>query len=304
MLIIALSFVAAFLIVLSAGLFFFYREAMLDRLAEVTSRTTNTSGLLERLISRRTAHVQNLMDPFQRILPRSPKDISVVEKRLIRAGFRQESAINFFYGSKVLVPLVLTSIAVVTGIYSMGPFFVFGLTAGLGFMIPDFWLGNRMAARQLAIRLGLPDVLDLMVICIEAGLGLDQAVTRVCEEVKRSHPEITDELSLISMEQRAGRTRADAWRNLADRSGVDAVRALASTVIQADQFGTSVARTLRVHSDTLRTKRRQAAEEEAAKTTVKLVFPLVFFIFPSLFVVIVGPSAMIVSDIFDKYLVN
>ena len=302
-LLIALSFLAAFLIVLSAGLLFFYRETMLDRLAEVTTRNESV-GLLERFLSRKSAHVESLVDPFQKMLPRSPKEVSVVETRLIRAGIRGESAVNLFYGAKVLVPLVLSMLALVTGIYEIGPFFVFGITAGLGLMIPDFWLGNRMASRQLAIRMGLPDVLDLMVICIEAGLGLDQAVTRVCEEVEHSHPEIADELSLIAMEQRAGRTRADAWRNLAERSGVDAVRALAATVIQADQFGTSVARTLRVHSDTLRTKRRQAAEEAAAKTTVKLVFPLVFFIFPSLFVVIVGPSAIIVSDIFDKYLLH
>ena len=303
MLIIAMAFLAAFLVALSTGLLLFYREAMLDRLAEVTSRGTS-QGLMERLLSRRTAHVQSLIDPFQRILPRSPKEISVIEKRLIRAGIRGESAVNFFYGSKVLVPLVLTSLALVTGIYHMGPFFIFGLTAGLGFIIPDFWLSNRIKARQLSIRLGLPDVLDLMVVCIEAGLGLDQAVTRVCEEVQTSHPEIADELSLIAIEQRAGRTRADAWRNLAERSGVDAVRALAATVIQADQFGTSVAKTLRVHSDTLRTKRRQSAEEEAAKTTVKLVFPLVFFIFPSLFVVVLGPSAIVLGDAFDKYLLH
>jgi tight adherence protein C len=304
MLIIALSFLAAFLLALSAGLFLFYREAMLDRLAEVTSRSDDAASLFDRLVGRRTVHVENLIDPFQRILPRSPKEISVVEKRLVRAGFRQAGAVNIFYGAKVLTPLILTSIAFMTGIYTAGPFFVFGVTLGLGFMVPDFWLGNRMAKRQLNIRIGLPDILDLMVICIEAGLGLDQAVTRVCDEVKNSHPDVADELSLIAIEQRAGRTRADAWRNLAERSGVDSVRALASIVIQADQFGTSVARTLRVHSDTLRTKRRQAAEEAAAKTTVKLVFPLVFFIFPSLFVVVIGPSAIVLADAFDKYLLH
>ena len=304
MLIIALAFLAAFLIALSAGLLLFYREAMLDRLAEVTSRPGNTGSLLSRLVGRRGADVQSLMDPFQRMLPRSPEEVSIVEKRMFRAGIRQDYAVNVFYGTKVLIPLILSLIAFVTGLYQIGPFFVFGITAGLGFMVPDFWLGNRIAARQLAIKLGLPDVLDLLVICIEAGLGLDQAMTRVCDEVKNSQPEISDEFSLIAIEQRAGHTRADAWRNLAERSGVEAVRALASIIIQADQFGTSVARTLRVHSDTLRTKRRQAAEEEAAKTTVKLVFPLVFFIFPSLFVVIIGPSAIILADAFDKYLIN
>ena len=304
MLIIALAFLAAFLIVLSAGLLLFYRDAMMDRLADVVSRGHGSEGIFDRLVSRRTEHVQNLIDPFQRILPRSPKEISVTEKRLVRAGLREASAVNLFYGAKVLVPLLLSTLALVSGIYQIGPLFVFGLTGGLGFLIPDFWLGNRIKSRQLALRIGLPDALDLMVVCIEAGLGLDQAVTRVCEEMTSAQPEIADELSLISMEQRAGRTRADAWRNLAERTDVDAVRALSATVIQADQFGTSVAKTLRVHSDTLRTKRRQSAEEEAAKTTVKLVFPLVFFIFPSLFVVVIGPSAIVLGDVFEKYLLH
>jgi tight adherence protein C len=304
MLIVSLMFLAAFLIVLSGGLLFFYREGMLDRLQEATSRPDSSLGLLNHILSRRTAHVQSIIDPFQRILPRSPQDVSIVEKRLIRAGIRQDYAVNFFYGAKVLVPLFLSTVAFATGIYAVGPLFVFGVTAGLGFMIPDFWLGNRMAARQLRIRLGLPDVLDLLIICIEAGLGLDQAMARVCDEVKISQPEIADEFSLIALEQRAGRTRADAWRNLAERTGIEAVRALSSIVIQADQFGTSVARTLRVHSDTMRTKRRQSAEEAAAKTTVKLVFPLVFFIFPSIFVVTIGPSAILIAEAFKKYLLS
>lgn len=301
MLIISLVFLSAFLIALSCGLLLFYREAMLDRLADVTSRPNASNSLLNRILSRRAEHVQSLVDPFQRILPRSPQEVSVVEKRLLRAGFRQDYAVNLFYGSKVLVPLSLSLLAFATGIYQIGPLFVFGVSIGLGFIAPDFWLGNRITARQLAIRLGLPDVLDLMIICIEAGLGLDQALARICLEMGKAQPQIADEFALIALEQRAGRTRADAWRNLAERTGVEAVRALASIVIQADQFGTSMSRTLRVHSDSLRTKRRQSAEEEAAKTTVKLVFPLVFFIFPSLFVVLLGPTAILLGEAFKKY---
>ncbi len=225
----------------------------------------------------------------------------MVEKRMLRAGIRQDYAVNVFYGAKVLVPLVLSAAAFVTGIYRIGPLFVFAITGGLGFMVPDFWLTNRIKARQLAVRLGLPDVLDLLVICIEAGLGFDQAMSRVCDEMGTTQPQIADEFAVIALEQRAGRTRADAWRNVADRTGVDSLRALASIVIQADQFGTSMARTLRVHSDTLRTKRRQSAEEQAAKTTVKLVFPLVLFIFPSIFLVTIGPSAILIGEAFKQY---
>jgi tight adherence protein C len=189
-----------------------------------------------------------------------------------------------------LTPLALAGIVTVTGAYQYGWFFVYALAIGLGFLLPDFVLGNRLHNRQLEIRLGLPDALDVMVICIEAGMGLDQAVQRVAEEIKLSRPEISDEFSVVNLEQRAGRPRAEAWKNLAE-----------PTLVQADQYGTSVARALRVHSETLRTRRRQQIEEEAAKTAVKLVFPLVFFIFPSLFVVALGPSIIKLMEGFEKF---
>jgi tight adherence protein C len=147
-------------------------------------------------------------------------------------------------------------------------------------------------------------VLDLLVICIEAGLSLDQSVARTAEELTLAQPVICDELDLVVLEQRAGLPRADAWRHFAERTAVDSVRNLVSVLVQSEKFGTSVAKTLRVHSDTLRTQRRQAVEEQAAKTTVKLVFPLVLFIFPSLFLVTLGPAAITVMESFDKYLTH
>jgi tight adherence protein C len=144
----------------------------------------------------------------------------------------------------------------------------------------------------------LPDVLDLLVICIEAGLSLDQATARTAEELRGGQPELCDELRIVVLEQRAGRPRSEAWKHLAERTGVDSVRNLVSMLVQSEQLGTSIARTLRVHSDTLRTQRVQAVEEMAAKTTVKLVFPLVFFIFPSLFVVTLGPAVISVIESF------
>jgi tight adherence protein C len=173
---------------------------------------------------------------------------------------------------------------------------MFAVALGLGFLAPDFWLGRRIAKRQASIRRGLPDVLDLTVICIEAGLSLDQATARTAEELQEAHPAIGDELGIVVLEQRAGRPRGEAWKHFAERTDVDSVRNLVSVLVQSEQFGTSVAKTLRVHSDTLRTQRRQRLEEQAAKTTVKLVFPLVLFIFPSLFLVALGPAAIIMLE--------
>ncbi len=306
MILVLLTFAAVFLVITSGALLLFYRGVIVSRLASVvSSQSESAHSVLQRIlgVQARTS-MEQVTDPFQKILPRSPEEVGVIQKRLIWAGYRKDAHVNTFYGAKVMIPILLAVLATVTKAYEYGPFFVYGLSVGLGFLLPDFWLGNRIAARQLKIRLGLPEALDLMVICIEAGLGLDQAVLRVADEMKLSQPEIAEELNLVNLEQRAGRRRADAWRNLAERTDVDSVRSLVAMLIQTDSFGTSIAKSLRVHSDGLRTLRRQQAEEQAAKTTVKLVFPLVFFIFPSLFVVVLGPSLLIMFASFDKYLSN
>lgn len=296
------TFLAIFLLVTSAGLLLFYREAMLRRLSTVLApQGEEPKGRLLRFIEASSKTSQSVIAPFQKVLPRSPEEVSVVQKRLIRAGYRKDAHLNIFYASKVLVPISLALLCTITGAYEYGALFVYALSFGLGFLVPDFWLGNRIKHRQLEIRLSLPTALDLMVICIEAGLSIDQAIVRVSDEIHITAPELSDELSLVNLEQRAGRPRADAWRNLAERTDVDTVRALVALLIQTDKFGTSVSKALRAHSDTLRTQRRQAAEEAAAKMTVKLVFPLVFCIFPSLFVVALGPSAIVMVESFAKY---
>src|SRR5579884_1354248 len=287
-----LTFIAIFMLITSGALLLAYREALLNRLSSVVSPASSPQNLLQRIFGvRAKTSIEEVIDPFQKILPRSPEEVGVIQKRLIWAGYRKDSYVNIFYGAKVAVPLLLCILATVTKAYHYGPFFVYALAGGLGFLLPEF-------------RLGLPEALDLMVICIEAGLGIDQAVLRVADELKMSQPEIADELNLVNLEQRAGRARADAWRNLAERTDVDSVRSLCAMLIQTDYFGTSIAKSLRVHSESLRTQRRQQAEEQAAKTTVKLVFPLVFCIFPSLFVVVLGPSLIIVFDAFEKYLLH
>ena len=227
---------------------------------------------------------------FQNILPRSQAEVSVVRQRLQRAGFRDESADKIFYGTKVLAPILICVIVWTSGLGAYGGIFMYVIALGIGFLAPDFWLGRQISNRQSKIRRGLPDVLDLLVICIEAGLSLDQGTSRTAVELRAAQPELCDELSIVVLEQRAGRPRGDAWKHMSERTEVDSVRNLVSMLIQADQFGTSIAKTLRVHSDTLRTQRVQAVEEAAAKTTIKLIFPLVLFIFPSLFVVTMGPA--------------
>ncbi len=298
-----LVFGAVFLLVATGGLLLFYRDAAMKRLSSVTSTPGPTGfGRLRQIGSR--ASVSKLVKPFEKMLPRSMSEVSVVQKRLIRAGYKNPGAVGVFYGFKVVTPVALAAIVTLTRIYQYGPFFVYALAIGLGFLLPDFVVGNRMHNRQLNIRLGLPDALDLMVVCIEAGMGLDQTIHRVSEELTVSRPEISEEFGVVNLEQRAGRPRAEAWKNLAERTDVDAVRAMVATLVQADQYGTSVAKALRVHSETLRTRRRQQVEEEAAKTSVKLVFPLVFFIFPSLFVVALGPAIIKMMEGFQQFFGN
>jgi len=297
-----LTFATFFILLSGAGSALIYRRSTRRRLARAVAEPAAVNFLLDAPVARPVEKVARFVEPFQRILPRSSEEVSVVRQRLSRAGYREKTCVNIFYGAKVLVPLLLCLLAAVTGLYAFGGFFVYIMALGLGFLLPDFWLGNRIKVRQTNLRLGLPDALDLIVICVEAGLGVDRAILRTAEELQLSQPEIADELGLVSVEQRAGRHRADAWKNFGDRTGVESIRALASILIQADKFGTSVGTALRIHSETLRMRRRQDAEEQAAKTTVKLIFPLVLFILPALFVVTLGPSMISIMEDLQKFL--
>jgi len=294
------SFLVIFLLVGSAGLILFYREAMLQRIAAVTTQRTRPRGI-KGAIHETGAQLTSVVERFERVLPRSEAEVSIVRQRLIRAGIREESAVRIFYGAKIVTPLVLCLLFLITGIGHYSPVFFYLVALGVGFMVPDFWLTNRIKKRQSRITIGLPDALDLLVICVEAGLSLDQAVSRTAEELKITRPELSDELGIVALEQAAGRPRGEAWKSLANRTDVEAVRNLVSVLVQSEKFGTSIARTLRVHSDTLRVQRKQRVEEQAAKTTVKLVFPLVFFIFPSIFVVTLGPAILIMIESFKKF---
>ncbi len=294
-----LAFVAVFALIGSIGVLMFYREAALDRISQVISPRRKQKTLAE-TFQNTGSSIGNVVKKFENLMPKSEKEVSVIKVRMQRAGFRNENAIKVFYGGKVLLPLTLAAIAAVSGLASLSPFFVYLVALGGGFLAPDFWLGKRIAKRQKKLTRGLPDVLDLLVICMEAGLSLDQATARSAEELRTSQPEICDELTVVVLEQRAGRARSEAWKNMSDRTGVESLRNLVSMLVQTEQFGTSIAKMLRVHSDTLRVQRVQMVEEMAGKTSVKLVFPLVLFIFPALFLVTLGPAAIMMADSFKS----
>jgi len=296
-----LAFCLIFAALAGAGLLLFNRGAMPKRLSTAINPNARETNLLTS-IQQSGLSVSGMVKQFERVLPRSEKETSVVQTRLIRAGYRKDTAIKIFYGTKVFVPLSLVVLVIVTRIASAENGFMFYICAlGLGFLAPDFWLGHMIKKRQARLRRSLPDVLDLLVVCIEAGLSLDQATIRTTQELSHAHPAISDELGIVVLEQRAGRPRTEAWKHLAERTDVDNLRNLVTVLVQSEQFGTSIAKTLRMHSDTLRTQRIQKVEEMAAKTTVKLIFPLVLFIFPSLFVVVLGPAFIMMSESFKTF---
>jgi tight adherence protein C len=234
--------------------------------------------------------VEQALDPLSKAIPLSPSDVSRTRRWLMQAGYRDAMDVNYYFGARILMATIgFVSIAVLTALKN--PPLLIGVT-GLGFILPRFILKRMIRDRQARIRLGLPDALDLTVICVEAGLALDQALMRVGQDLHHAHPDLSDEFHLVNLEMRAGKPRVEALRNLVERTGVDDIRALVGTLIQTDRFGTSVAQALRVHSDSLRTERRQRAEEQAAKTTIKMVPPLVIFVLPSIIFVTIGPAVI------------
>jgi tight adherence protein C len=275
---------------------------MVQRIQSVIGGKEEKKDSLSGKLQTASSSIGVVVESLEKVIPKSQTEISVVEQRLIRAGFREDSAVKFFYGSKVVLILASCLIVTFTGLASKSPLIFYIAAVGLGYLAPDFLLGRRISTRQSRIRLTLPDLLDLLVICVEAGLGIDQAVARAAMELAPTHPVIADELDIVVLEQRAGRPRAEAWRHMAERTDVEVVRNLVSMLVQSEQFGTSIAKTLRTHSETLRTQRIQTVEEMAAKTTVKLIFPLVLFIFPCLFLVTLGPAVILMSDEFQNFL--
>ena len=240
------------------------------------------------------------------LMPKTELEQSALKIKLANAGFRSESAVNVYLGIRFITLVIFFLAGMAYTFYAFGLNFnlkallPLAVLTGLGFYLPSIILWWLRKKRQEAIFLSLPDALDLLVVCVESGLGLDAAMRKVCDEMKDHAKVICEELSLSNFQLQMGRPRREVLHDLGVRTGVDDVRSLAAILIQADRFGSSIAQALRVQSDSMRTRRKQLAEEKAAKTAVQLIFPLVLFIFPGIFVVLVGPAAINIYNVMLK----
>ena len=289
-------------VVLASSAVFLYmnsREALQTwrRRADGTPSDRNEVG--DKLDEQLMAQFHALLEWFARMnQPANLEEARATRRQLITAGYRSGKASVLFLGSKLFLAVLMTSVVALIPVKVLGfptfsnLVFYYVLAAACGYYSPVLWLRRAIAQRKDALRRAIPDALDLMVVCVEAGLGLDQAIARVGEEVKRTHPALREELNLLSMELRTGVSRHEALKNFANRTDMEEARSLVALLVQTDRFGTSIGQALRVHSDSMRSIRRLKAEEMAAKLPVKLLFPLVFFIFPSMFIVLIGPASI------------
>ena len=284
--------IAAALILLLGG-----KETIDARLKEISAPPPPISPAIVEAptsgLAQAAAGITSIFKPIRSLVSGSDADMAY---RLTLAGFRKAEQIEIFTATKMLLPVI----AIVAGSF-FGDNMIAAILVGvvLGFMAPDVVLTNLISRRQGSIRRALPDALDLLVICMEAGLGIDQAMARVGDEIRLTSPALADEFQIINREQRAGKPRLDAWRSMAERVDIDFVRQFVAMLVQTERFGTPIANALGQFADTLRTRRTQAAEEAAAKAGVKLLFPLVFFIFPSIFVVALGPAIIAMGNLFS-----
>jgi tight adherence protein C len=288
---ISAAFVLLFLVEVAPG----RNPLVAQRLSELQASSRDTPDTLQR--RRRQARGERLkgvLQAFGEAVQERSKNTSVVRLRLIQAGYPNAAAVPMYLGLRVAVPALMgmgAALALPAMGYSAPKTLIMSIYFGvMGYLLPSMMVGRRLKKRQKEMQKALPDALDMLVVSVEAGLGLNQALVRVSEEIYRISPVLSEQLALVNLEIRAGTSREESLRNLAERTGLQDISSLVGMLIQTDRFGTSVAQALRVHSETMRTKRRQRAEEAAAKTTIKMIFPLVFCIFPALFVVILGPA--------------
>jgi tight adherence protein C len=252
---------------------------------------TQTVSVLPEIMSLSSATPAGAWKQTARFLPRGPKEMERLQLRLMRAGVRYPGAAVIYTCAEFLGPVVVAAIMLLALPRAIA-WYAAAVGALLAFFAPSLLLGRRIGQRRREIEDGLPDALDLMVVCIEAGSGIEQAIVKTAEELAIAHPVLAEELRTLNAEIRAGKPRLEAFKSLAQRTKVDDVRAMVAMLIQTDRFGTSIGQALRTHAESSRTRRRQRAEEAAQKIGVKLVFPLVLFFFPAFYVVILGPAVI------------
>jgi tight adherence protein C len=260
------------------------------RLREVAALAGGPSLLIDQV--RLTEDVSPRLQSVASKLPKSPKDMSRLRRRLASAGIYSFGAAVCYSALELALPVLFAG-AVLSQMRDGSGWALAAIMGAVGYLVPSLVLGRLITRRQRRIENGLPDALDLIIVCVEAGCSLDQGILKTTEELEISHPELAFEMRTITSEVRAGKPRVEAFKNFASRTRVDDVRALVAMLVQTDRFGTSIAQALRTHAATSRQKRRQRAEERAAKVGVKLVFPLVFFLFPAFYVVTLGPAVIL-----------
>jgi tight adherence protein C len=252
--------------------------------AKVTTSVLSASTAL-------TADDSAAIKKLQTFLPKSPKDMTRLRRQMTRAGYQGVTPMIVFSVARLVLPVIFGALPLI--VMPLGQaWLIVAVLALMGFLLPGFVVARKTKARQKVIQNGLPDALDLLIVCLEAGSSIDQGISKVADELALAYPALAEELQMIITETRAGKPRLEAFKNFASRTAVDDVRSLVAMLIQTDRFGTSVSQALRTHAEVSRTKRRQRAEERAAKIGVKLVFPLVFLLFPALFAVLLGPAVV------------
>lgn len=248
-----------------------------------------------------TTMAERVAEPLNRIVPLSAMEAAKLQKRLLQAGYRSPDAAMAFRAIQISLIVAIPTLVITAGyLLDMAPRTLIILSllgAAVGFYFPRMVLSNKIKQRQLRITWGLADTLDLMVVAVEAGLGLNAALNRVAEELKKTHPDLHYELDLVNLEIRVGRSREEALRNLAERTGVDDIRSFVALLVQADRYGASIAKAVRIFADSLRTKRRQKAEQASQKAALKLIFPLTVFLFPVIILIMLAPAALNLIDL-------
>ncbi|MGA0073500.1 MAG: type II secretion system F family protein [Steroidobacteraceae bacterium] len=298
------QFVFASLVGLAVFVFGYSLSLILEGFSDpLKKRVTRLAAQhVDSAAKRRAERVSKVLKPLaDYVLPKQEWEKSQTQRRLVHAGYRSSQALTVFYASRVFLLVLLPLVVVVASRWvpewSNREMVIYAAVAGaIGLFLPSYILDRMVQKRQRAIRVGFPDALDLLVVCVESGLGLAQAIQRVARELEVSHRELAEELALVSVETRAGVERADALRNFAERTGLEDIRGLVALLVQTMRFGTSVADALRVYSEEFRDKRMQAAEELAAKVGTKMIFPLVVCLFPSFFLVAIGPAVLRMID--------